>query len=514
LGSRCLFLFTRCASPPLYFRRRTLLPFANVAITLPNRLLLSLEKWRWLRPGDRVGVAVSGGADSMALLLLLVELHKRLGIVLGVVHFNHQLRGRSSDADERAVAKLAKRLGLPFHSSREDIKARSKREKSNLEDCARRARYEFFAQLVTQKHLDKIAVAHTADDQAETVLAHLLRGSGLAGLGGIHPVAGHIVRPLLEFRRPELRAYLRGKKQTWREDATNRDSARTRARIRKKLLPLLEKQFQPRIVQRLSTLSNLVRDDETFLEIFAEARLNTLLADTHRNAGAELNSDWLKISSGELIDSARTHPAIARRMVRLIAKRVKPRAGQLGAEHVNAILSLADHGENGKRLLLPGGLEVLREHDAMMFRPTPRSQSSQTSRIVEFTRTIDITDGESRISIPQLSCVFRLRVIDWPSDTGDTIDKRSVLDRDALRLPLVLRSWRPGDRLQPLGHHHAHKLKHFLSKMRIAGEQRRGWPVLACGERIAWCRGLPVAANFAVNERTRKGLVISEEKAS
>ena len=501
-------------SPPLYFRGSALLPFANVTIPLSNRLLQSLEKRHWLRAGDRVGVAVSGGADSIALLSLLVELQKRLGIVLSVVHFNHHLRGRSSDADERAVAKLAKQLGLPFHSAGEDIKARSKREKSNLEDCARRARYEFFAQLVTQKHLDKIAVAHTADDQAETVLAHILRGTGLAGLGGIHPVAGHVIRPLLEFRRVELRAYLRQRKQPWREDATNRDTTRTRARIRKKLLPLLKKQFQREVVSHLASLAELAREDESLLNVLAEQRLSVAWAQANREALEEFAADWARVPLRDLAGPSSAYSAIARRMVRLIAKKLKPHDGQLGAEHVESVLALARAGETGKRLRLPGGLEVRRERDVLIFQPAMRLGRTQRPLNVEFARTIDITHGESRIPIPQLSCVFRFRVIDWPSDTGDTIDKGSVLDRDALRLPLVLRSWRPGDRFQPLGHCNAHKLKHFLSKMRIAGDQRRGWPVLVSGDRIAWCRGLPVAVEFAANEKTRRGLVILEEKAS
>ena len=152
-----------------------------------------------LPPGQRVGVAVSGGADSLALLLLLFELKEKLGIVVSIVHFNHKLRGRASDADEKFVAKLAERLGLPFFVDREDISGKSKRERANLEDAARRARYAFFERLVAEGQLDKIAVAHTADDQAETVLAHILRGTGLAGLGGIHPEFGCVFRPLLQF---------------------------------------------------------------------------------------------------------------------------------------------------------------------------------------------------------------------------------------------------------------------------------------------------------------------------
>src|SRR5208282_5231773 len=143
-----------------------------------------------LRPGQRIGVAVSGGADSVALLHLLLELRDKLGLVLSVVHLNHKLRGRASDADEKFVAKLAAKHGLPFFVAREDVSAKAKRERVNLEDAARRARYAFFDGLVSEGQLERIAVAHTADDQAETVIAHILRGTGLAGLAGIHPETG------------------------------------------------------------------------------------------------------------------------------------------------------------------------------------------------------------------------------------------------------------------------------------------------------------------------------------
>src|SRR5216684_7239134 len=185
-----------------------------------------------MRAGDRVGVAVSGGADSVALLLLLLALREKLGIVLSVVHFNHKLRGRASDLDEKFVARLAAKHGLEFDSASVYVAKKANTERANLEDAARRARYDYFHSLVESGACARIAVAHTADDQAETVLAHLLRGTGLTGLGGIHPVAGPIIRPLLSVRRSELRRFLRAQKQTWREDATNRDTKRTRARIR------------------------------------------------------------------------------------------------------------------------------------------------------------------------------------------------------------------------------------------------------------------------------------------
>src|SRR4029077_5616480 len=287
---------------------------------LLNTVRGAIQKLGLLRAGERVGVAVSGGADSVALLLLLAELRKQLGIVLSVVHFNHKLRGKDSDADEKFAGKLAEKYGFVFHAGRADIAAKAKSRKGNLEDTARRARYDFFARLVEDGRVDKVAVAHTADDQAETVLAHILRGTGLAGLGGIHPTVGHVVRPLLGERRAELRAYLRSKKQTWREDATNRDTTRMRARIRKKLLPILEKQFQSAVVQHLSSLADLARDDEAFLNMFAEARLNIIFEQAHLRDGADLNADCARISVGDLIDSARTASAISRRMVRLLVK--------------------------------------------------------------------------------------------------------------------------------------------------------------------------------------------------
>src|SRR5262249_30457587 len=157
---------------------------------------------------------------------------------------------------EKFVAKLAAKHSLDFHVARADVAAKAKRDKANVEETARRERYAFFDRLVAAGHVTKIAVAHTVDDQAETVLAHILRRTGIAGLGGIHPVAGNVFRPLLQFRRAELRAYLRASKLTWREDATNRDTTKTRARIRKKLIPLLEKNFQSAVVEHLASLAD------------------------------------------------------------------------------------------------------------------------------------------------------------------------------------------------------------------------------------------------------------------
>lgn len=316
-----------------------------------------------MRPGDRVVVAVSGGADSVALLRLLLELREKRGLVLSVAHFNHRLRGRASDADETFVSKLASSYDLPFHTARADVAAKALREKSNLEDAARRARYHFFSSLLASHNLTYVATAHTADDQAETVLAHLLRGTGIAGLSGIHPISGHVIRPLLGFRRAELRAYLRKLRQPWREDTSNRDTQRTRARIRRLLLPFLEKRFQPLAVEHLAALATRARENEALL-----AALSSHL----RASCVTSKPDGLRIGLRDLLTPFRLDcpgelRALSGRLVLDLAAQSKPRSGQLNASHVLAVLQLAETGEPGKVLQLPGGLRVRRERDALLF---------------------------------------------------------------------------------------------------------------------------------------------------
>jgi tRNA(Ile)-lysidine synthase len=473
-----------------------------------------------LRPGDRVGLAVSGGADSVALLLLFLELREKLGIVLSVVHFNHGLRGKTSDTDEKFVAKLAAKHRLEFHSASADVAKKAKKERANLEDAARRARYDYFRSLVQSGTCTRIAVAHTADDQAETVLAHLLRGTGLAGLGGIHPIVGPVIRPLLNVRRNELRRFLRSRKQSWREDATNLDTKRTRARIRKKLLPLLEKQFQPAIVEHLATLAGLAKEDEAFLDALVEERLRALIQTKEegaRIAVEDLIPPWKKeeltTENTEDSESIEKTRALSTRMVRRIVESVKPRAGQLSANHVEAVLDLARSGKSGSSIDLPGGVEVRKERDALVFHAIENArEQTALSKPTKYEYKIDLANGNVEVKVAELGCVFRFRVIDWPPKRGETSRDGVVLDRDRLRFPVVLRNWRPGDRLRPHGHRSAHKLKRLLNAKHICRWERDGWPVLTSGGVLVWARGFSVDAEFAANEGTRAGIVMVEEK--
>jgi tRNA(Ile)-lysidine synthase len=449
-----------------------------------------------------VGVAVSGGADSVALFRLLLEVREELGFVLAVAHFNHLLRGKASDAEERFVAKLAKQHGLEFFVDREDVSQRAKRERANLEDVARRARYAFFARLVHEGRIARVAVAHTADDQAETVLAHILRGTGLAGLGGIHPQAGVVFRPLLGIRRGELRTYLRAKRQLWREDATNQDMWRTRARIRRKLLPLLEKKFQPATVAHLCRLAELAREDEAYLESQTEAL-------RRRSEGRK--RDEVSILLAEFV---REPLSLKTRLLRQVIEGVKPHEGQVSAAHIEAVIALAEHPAGGKSLDLPGGIEVLRGPDALLIRKRAGSSAKTDGKTPEkaYAYEVHLRSEGAELHIVELSTVLRLKVIDWPPEGRETKFTGAVLDRGRLGVPLVVRNWRPGDAMQPLNHQEPHKLARLLNENGVSRWDKELWPVLTSGGKCAWTRGLPVDVKFGVDKRTKVGVVITEER--
>ncbi len=476
----------------------------------PKELIAHFKKHRLLPAGNRVGVAVSGGADSVALLRLLVELRDQLGIVLSVVHFNHKLRGKASDHDEFFVSKLAEKFALTLHVGRGDVARKAAQEKANLEDAARRARYEFFRKLTEGGLVDSVATAHTADDQAETVLAHILRGTGLAGLGGIHPTTEDgIVRPLLGARRGDLRKYLQAKRQPWREDATNRDTTRQRARMRKKLLPLLEKEFNAKSVQHLAELAIAAREDEALIEGFCETFAATKL---------KAENGLIRISTHDVtrpfplpVGDVPNH-ALGKRLVRRAFALVSAKTGQLTVRHVEQVLVLAENGENGKVLQLPGGVDVRRDDDTLVFLPREKSGATKNS-LREFSYNVDLRGEETTITVKEMGCVMRIRSIDWPIAGRDT-NKSSgfALDEAKLSGPLVLRNLQPGDRMRPKGRQHAHKLSRLLNEKRISRWDREGWPVLESAKNIVWTRGF-VSAEFVATQGTRKAILVSEEPA-
>ena len=484
---------------------------------LALQLRAKLETEKLVRAGERIGVAVSGGADSVALLSLFVELRESLGFVVCVMHFNHKLRGKASDADEKFVAKLAAQRGLEFFVERENVAARAKRERANLEDSARRARYAFFEQLVKDGRVSRVAVAQTADDQAETVLAHMMRGTGLAGLAGIHPEAGSVFRPLLSIRRAALRAYLRENRQKWREDASNLDETRTRARIRHKLMPFLERTFPGPIVEHLCQLAELAREDNTYLDLVARARVHKIAKQSGDRISVPASEFFgsekdVSKTGGSEGSSAAGNLALGKRIVREIVRRVKPRAGELGSTHVDAVLHLARRGHSGQLLQLPGGVEVRREHDVLIFRSALADRGS--SEAATFSMHVHLPAIGGQLRLEALSRTLLFRVIDWPGEGRETTKTGAVLDRNRLREPLALRNWRPGDALRPSGHQNRRTVARLLNELGASRWEKQRWPVLTSAGKVVWVLGLPVADEFTVAEGSRAAVVITEESSS
>jgi tRNA(Ile)-lysidine synthase len=495
---------------------------------LQKRVLETISRHSMIRPGDRVGVGVSGGADSVALLRLISELHADLGIGVFVLHFHHQLRGAEADEDERFAGELAAKFNFQFVSGRADVAGEARRNRWNLEDAARRLRYEFFASTAAARELNHVAVAHTADDQAETVLAHLFRGTGLAGLAGIYPVAGSIIRPLIEIGREELRDYLSALGQSWREDASNRDTSRTRARIRHQLMPLLARDFDPSTGTRLARLANLAREEEAFWRALEDDRFAALGARESSAAISVRVADLfsplpLLAARGDAADRSSEYPtpsavALSRRLVRRIYAELRGSRQQLTARHVQDVLDLAAKSASGARIELPG-ICVEKNFDRLIFSAASlgletekTSENIHRSPVIEYAISLAGPSEQSCIVVPEIRRRFRLKMIDWPPVSGETMNARGTLDFEKLRWPLILRNWRLGDSYRPCGRKRSRKLKRMFLEARVPRSARASWPVLTCEGQLVWAAGYPVAEEFAPGSVTQTGLLIAEEE--
>jgi tRNA(Ile)-lysidine synthase len=500
---------------------------------LRRRILETIERFAMIRPGDRVGLGVSGGADSVALLRIFTELRAQLGITLLVLHFHHQLRGDAADQDECFVKALAQEFQLEFETDRADVAEEARTHGWNLEDAARRLRYRFFDSVAAARGLNRVAVAHTQNDQAETVLSHLLRGTGVTGLAGIYPVAGIIVRPLLEAGREELREYLSGLGQPWREDASNEDVTRTRARIRRQLIPLLLSDYDAAAVARLSRLAKHAREDETFWRALEDERfaalatrespvaisvsIADLLAPFPALATAHPDSAISPAPAAVVPTSAPTM-ALTRRLVRRIFSELRGGREQLTSRHVDSVIDLATRSQSGARSDLPG-VSVERIFDRLWFTEVSAARNAarggdENREEFNFAYTVSRPErcDSTCVVVTEIHRRINLKMVDWPTAQSDTVLGWGALDFDRVHWPLVLRNWRPGDSYRPHGSRRVRKLKRLLLESRVPRRARGSWPVLISEGKVIWASGYPVAEELAAGAGTRTGLVIGEEE--
>ena len=457
------------------------------------RWLLEMRRKGYFHPGQRVGVAVSGGPDSVLLLHFMKELAREMGLTLTAVHFNHHLRGAESDGDEEFVRSLADALEVNYLRGEAEVGRIARERGRNLEAVARELRYRFFFSQVDQGRLDLVATAHTANDQAETVLLRLLRGTGTRGLGGIYPVLeGKVVRPFLGVTRAEVTEEVAARHLEYRVDSSNLDRRWQRNKVRMELLPVLAREFNPEIVLLLSHLADRARDDEAYLE--RQARERAYPWRVHE--GTEE-----RIPIRPLQEFPR---ALARRVLRQMLQAVRGPAGGLAHTHVEAVLRFARESQSGKSLPLPGGVIVRKEFAWLVLSPAPAATGK-----TQFSYAVTIP-GE--VVVAELGCIFRLKIV-CRDDAGKAYNqgKLAGLDPQKLQGELILRNWRPGDSFCPLGSRGVRKLKELFREQKIPEVRRKVWPVLTCGGQIVWVRGFPPGSAVVASDETRQVLVVEEE---
>jgi tRNA(Ile)-lysidine synthase len=452
---------------------------------MQDRVENGVRRLKLLRPGDRIGVAVSGGADSVFLLHMLLKLSETWDWKLTVLHANHELRGEESEKDMQFVQKLAGSLDLPCIAERVPVPA------GNLEQSARDGRLAFFAR-ARAGGLDWVATGHTRSDQAETVLFRFLRGSGTSGFAGIRPVTSDgLIRPLLDIGREEIRAYLQQNGIPWREDKSNLSLDFDRNRIRHELLPQLSRDWNPSIEQTLARMAAWAVDEEAFWDA------QIALPERDRTGAIILNSNEL----------AREHPALSRRLIRAAIGKIKGGLRGVGFQHVDRILEMATSAQGHDRFQL-GGVDALKSFEWIRIAPWAPGAG-------EFRNFCYAVSVPSIVDIPGGQPSLHLELIE-PFASGDCVYNSGVgvLDWDRLTEPLSLRNWRPGDVYLPNGYTASRKLKDLFQEARVPLWDRRSWPVLEMGETIVWSRRFGPASAFAARPQSRKVLVIREDVQS
>ncbi len=465
-------------------------------------------------------VAVSGGPDSVCLLHILDELRGELGVRLHVAHLNHQLRGAESEADARYVADLAHRLGIPVTAEQRDVKAYHAQQHCSLEEAAREVRYTFLAEVARAIGADRVAVGHTIDDHIETILMHLVRGTGTRGLRGLQPSSrwqslGNsftIVRPLLEVRREETVSYCQQHQLVPRMDASNLSLSPLRNRIRHQLLPLLQS-YNPGVVAALLRTARLAGDDLAFLDA-ESARLWGELAREEENTVILDKEGFLELP-----------PALKRHLLRISIERLLGNLKDIETRHIEEIMDAVTKPA-GKRLNLPGGLIFSIEYDKYLIGQDPAALSPFPGLDAEFTLRLP---GETLIPGWRIEAsVVDPSVVKGkpegalaPSETTIPLIKGvrlidnlfiAYLDLDQTGDKLVVRSRKRGDKFQPLGMSQPKKLGEFMIDAKIPRSWRERVPVVCSPSHILWVVGWRIDDRVKVTEDTKQILRLKFER--
>lgn len=453
----------------------------------------TIKKYRMLDCGDRVVVAVSGGPDSVCLLSVLHALAKDLDLTLHVAHLDHQFRGAESAAEARFVEGLAKDLGIDATGESRDVPSYCAERGLSTQAGAREVRYKFLQQVAKATGAQRIALGHTANDQAETLLMRLVRGAGISGLSAIPPVRENIIRPLIGITRNEVLAYLQEQGIDFRTDPSNRIPVYFRNRVRLELLPVLEG-FNPRITEALAAQAHLLRDENEAIEAMLPGILQNIL---------RRQEETVRINREEF---NRLLPALRRRVLR---KAIELLAGNDAIDHswirTEEALGFMAEAQSGRSMEVPGGLLLEREYDSLVFRAGEQEPV--------FCIPLSIP-GETVVPAARLAIeTVLLENPPDPDEDGGNYLWQAVFDYDKMSLPLYLRNRRTGDRFSPAGMGgRSKKLQDYFVDEKLPRMRRNAAPLLATEHDVVWIVGMRTDGRFLPGPGTSKVLVVTVRK--
>lgn len=446
-------------------------------------------------------VAVSGGPDSVALLSILAHLRRELHFSLHVAHLNHMFRAKEAEEDALYVKELAKKFSLPITVRKRNVPAFIKRKHLSPEEGARQVRYKFLQDVAEKTGANKIALGQTADDQVETILMWMLRGSGLKGLAGIpavRPLENFlIIRPLMEVSRSEIEDYLREEGLPAQVDASNLKPVYLRNKIRLKLLPLLARDYNPNIKSVLSGMSQILEADDEYLTEVQE-RIFQKVARVQGRRRVEIN----------LVSLRKLHPSMQRRILRRSIELVKGNLQGITLSHLEDVINMVNQGQTGSQVHLPKDIVVKRIYQKVLI-----SQGREPKTSVKYSYQLPIP-GEAEIeelNITLRSSLLNRRSIGRVRELRKSSSlKKACFDFNEIKLPLMIRNRRQGDRFQPLGMEGRKKLKEFFIDEKIPREEREKIPLLVQRKQpnILWVVGRRQAEKAKVSQETKRVLKV------
>lgn len=466
----------------------------------------TIEKYKMLSQYDVVVVAVSGGPDSMALLHILYSLKDKYHLTIHAAHLNHMLRGREADEDTKYVEEYCKSLNIPCTVKYVDIKKMSRDEKLSLEEAGRKARYQLFNDVAEEIKATKIALAHNMNDQAETLLMRIMRGTGLDGLCGIKPVRdGLYIRPLIHTIRADIEKYNMENNIKPRIDSSNLETLYTRNKIRLELVPYIKEHFNASIEHSLSSMAEILSEDNSYIDDAAEKALSLMVV--RKRGKIFFNID----------DFRKQHKAIKKRLVRKAIEAVKGNIVGIEGRHIDLLMEIAEENRTGAAVELPGGITARCSFGKIEILKQGESSGGISRRILVIPGSTDIPEIEAEIETsiidafhsPEHGSAHWGSLMDasgFQSGRAFKSDSQYIkyLDYDKIKDQLCVRSRQEGDYIVPLGMEGKKKLKELFIDCKVPKDERDMIPVVAAGSEILWVAGYKISNNYKIDKNTKK----------